>query len=171
MVKEIDVAKFFINLDINHELFNQTKKEINGLTFYEGNLRLNKYLHMAQNLYIAKTGKPLMDAPLYAYKNGAVMPKVQQNYNAILKSASDFKSDFSKEVTAFLTAVYKAFENASIEELIELSHEDVEWQNKRKNTTGDTFESQRMDSMAHANEYKEQYKSMLGIMERNLMHE
>ena len=171
MIKEIDVAKFFINLDANHRLFNHDVTEINGRTIYKGNLRLNKYLHMAQNLYIAKTGKPLIDAPLYAYENGAVMLEVQQNYSAILKSAKNYKPDFPKDVTSFLKAVYKTFENATIEELIELSHEDKEWQEKHKKNSSSVFQSQKMDSLAHVEEYKKQYESVLKIMERNLIHE
>lgn len=168
MLRAIDVAKFFISLDKNHELFDKSTIELNGKTICCGNLRLNKYLHMAQNLYIAKTGELLIDDPLYAYENGAVMLEVQQNYVAIVNKAAEHKPDFPKEITDFLTSIYQVFKNATVDELIELSHEDAEWQ---KHRTGGSFQKQKMDSLSCADEYKKQYHDILKVMERNFIKE
>ena len=48
MLRGVDVAKYFISLDTEHILFNKTLRTQNGRTFYEGNARLNKYMHLAQ---------------------------------------------------------------------------------------------------------------------------
>ena len=99
MLKAIDVAKYFLNKD-DGTLFNNKLVERSGRRFYEGNARLNKYLHIAQNLYIAQHGRKLFEDDLYAYDNGVVIPSVQENYLAI-KSRYVGKSIPSDE-SAFL---------------------------------------------------------------------
>ena len=51
-----DLANYFLSLDPDRQYFNQNLIVRNGSTFYEGNARLNKYMHLAQNIYIAMTG-------------------------------------------------------------------------------------------------------------------
>ena len=129
--------------------------------FYEGNARLNKYLHIAQNLYIARYGSKLFEDDLYAYDNGAVVPSVQENYLAI-KSRYVGKTLPTNE-RDFLDKVYQALHSASLEELIEISHEDGEWERK---SGFYKKEDQRMDSLKNVDEYREQYKDMLIILDR-----
>ena len=160
MLKAIDVAKYFLNKD-DGTLFNKSLVERSGRKFYEGNARLNKYLHIAQNLYIAQHGRKLFEDDLYAYDNGAVVPSVQENYLAI-KSHYVGKPIPSNE-SAFLDKVYQALYNASLEELIEISHEDAEWERK---SGFYKKEDQKMDSLKNIDEYREQYKDMLIILDR-----
>lgn len=160
MLKAIDVAKYFLNKD-DGTLFNNKLVERSGRRFYEGNARLNKYLHIAQNLYIAQHGRKLFEDDLYAYDNGVVIPSVQENYLAI-KSRYVGKSIPSDE-RAFLDKIYQALQNASLEELIEISHEDSEWERK---SGFYKKEDQKMDSLKNVDEYREQYKDMLIILDR-----
>lgn len=162
MIRGIDVALYILSLDKKHELFNKTLRIQNGRKFYEGNARLNKYMHLAQNIYIAKYGKPLMDSVFYAYDNGAVDPKVQENYSVLLERR-DQNIVLAENERRFLDAIYKAFQNATLDELIELSHEDSEWIDKQSFYKK---EDQRMDSMAHKEEYAEQYADIIKILER-----
>ena len=161
MLRAIDVAKYFLAKDSDQKVFTKNLIEKNGRKFYEGNARLNKYLHMAQNFYIAKTGNKLFKDDLYAYDNGAVALNVQENY-AVLLSRKDIPT-FEPDVRDFLDRIYKLLENATLDELIELSHEDSEWDAKHKYYSK---ERQQMDSLAHIEEYKEQYHDVLQIMER-----
>ena len=80
----IQIAKYFLSKDPDRQLFNKTLVHKNGRDFYEGNARLNKYLHLAQNIFIAKTGTKLFQEDLYAYDNGAVALDVQENYAILL---------------------------------------------------------------------------------------
>ena len=160
MLKAIDVAKYFLNKD-DGTLFNNKLVERSGRRFYEGNARLNKYLHIAQNLYIAQHGRKLFEDDLYAYDNGVVIPSVQENYLAI-KSRYVGKSIPSDE-RAFLDKIYQALQNASLEELIEISHEDSEWERK---SGFYKKEDQKMDSLKNVDEYRDQYKDMLIILDR-----
>lgn len=161
MLRDIDVAKFFLAKDPDRKMFNKTVVQRNGRKFYEGNARLNKYLHLAQNLYIAKEGKKLFSEDLYAYDNGAVAPSVQENF-AILYGRKD-TPHIDGETTVFLNKIYRIFENATLDELIELSHEDSEWIKKH----GHYYKTdQKMDSITNAEEYREQYRDILKVMER-----
>ena len=161
MLRDIDVAKFFLAKDPERKIFNKTLVERNGRKFYEGNARLNKYLHLAQNLYIAKEGKKLFAEDLYAYDNGAVAPDVQENFS-ILYQRNDVPQ-FDETTQAFLGKIYKMFENATLDELIELSHEDSEWIKKH----GYYYKAdQKMDSIANVEEYRAQYRDILKVMER-----
>lgn len=162
MIRGIDAALYILSLDEDHKLFDKTLRTQNGRRFYEGNARLNKYLHLAQNIYIAKYGEPLMDSIFYAYDNGAVDPKVQENYSVLLERRNQ-NVVLPENEKKFLNAIYKAFKNATLDELIELSHEDSEWIDKHSFYQK---ENQRMDSMIHKDEYAEQYADMIKVLER-----
>lgn len=162
MLRGIDAALYILSLDKENKVFDKQLRTKNGRRFYEGNARLNKYLHMAQNIYIAKYGVPLMDSVFYAYDNGAVDPNVQEKYTVLLERRNQPVSIPEPEKN-FLDIIYKVFYNATLDELIELSHEDSEWIDKhiyyRK-------EDQMMDSKSRKEEYAEQYADMIKVMER-----
>lgn len=161
MIRARDVAKYFLIKDKDHRLFSKNLVEKNGRKFYEGNARLNKYLHMAQNLYIAKTGEKLFEDDLYAYDNGAVVTDVQENFAILLSRESE--PQLEESIRDFLDRVYVILQNATLDELIELSHEDSEWISKHAFYSK---KEQKMDSLARIDEYKEQYGDVLKVMER-----
>ena len=161
MLSSYDVAKYFLSLDPDRILFNKKVISRNGRDFYEGNARLNKYLHLAQNLYIAKTGHKLFNSDLYAYDNGAVVLEIQKNYPVLIdRHDAPLIAD---DTALFLKKVFRALQNASIDELIDISHEDSEWLAKHN---GYYNSEQLMDSVSRADEYREQYKDMLRILDR-----
>lgn len=162
MLRGIDVARYILSLDKDQELFNKQLRVQSGRTFYEGNARLNKYLHLAQNIYIAKYGKPLMNSVFYAYDNGAVDPNVQEKYSVLLNQRNSVP-DIPDEKAEYLQKIFKVFQNATLDELIELSHEDSEWIEKHGYYKK---EDQRMDSMSRKEEYAEQYADIIKVMER-----
>lgn len=162
MLRGIDVARYFLSLDNERKLFNRDLRHQNDRTFYEGNARLNKYLHLAQNIYIAKYGKPMMDSVFYAYDNGAVDPKVQESYSVLL-NGGDTVPEIPNEEAEYLRKIFKAFYHASLDELIELSHEDSEWVDKHGYYKK---EDQKMDSLAHKEEYMKQYADIIKVLER-----
>jgi uncharacterized phage-associated protein len=172
MLNAVDVAKYFFKKDKNRELFNgQCLVKKNGRSFYEGNARINKYLHITQNVWIAMTGEKLIDVDFYAYDNGAVVLDVLDKYLVHLNniSSADF-SDFTEEIKSYLDKIYLSLENAYIDELIDLSHEDAEWDRvfNFKNERGRyaTKEEQKMDSLRLQSEYKQQYKNFIWALER-----
>lgn len=162
MIGVVDAAKYLISLDTDRTVFNKNLVERENRKFYEGNARLNKYLHLAQNIYIAKTGEPLLDTVFYAYDNGAVAPDVLDKYSVLLERNWKVPK-LPADAEDFLKRIYKAFSGAELDELIELSHEDSEWESKHRYYKKN---DQRMDSMKHKEEYREQYADMVKVLER-----
>ena len=160
MLKAKDIAEYFLRKDVDGNCFNFNLREENGHTFYEGNARLNKYLHMSQNLFLAKYDTLLFEDKLVAYDNGAVVPSVQRNFSVIVaKKNEPFLPENVKE---FLDKVYIFFSNATIDELIELSHEDNEWIEKNRNR----LTGQEMNTLSRSDEYKQQYSDALFVIDR-----
>ena len=160
MLRAINVARYFLFLDTNGQTFRAELVSRNGKTFSEGNARLNKYLHIAQNLYIAQTGNKLFSDDLYAFDNGAVVPAVREKYTLLCRTTKA-KPEIPDAYIMFLNKIYKVLMNASLDELIEISHEDSEWQARNPQR-----DNQRMNSLAHVDEYSRQYADMLKIMDR-----
>ena len=162
MLSPYDVANFFLSLDPDRKLFNQKLISKNGATFYEGNARLNKYLHLTQNIYLAMTGTLLIDTQFYAYSNGAVIPSIQRDYR-MLSSKAKLTGTLSVQEQEFLIKFFRAFENADIDEIIEIDHEDNAWKEKRNGTT---LAEQKIDTLAHTEEYKVQYADIIKVLNR-----
>jgi uncharacterized phage-associated protein len=163
MLKPTDVAIYFFRKDPEQILFNRNLIERNGRTFYEGNARINKYLHLVQNIYIAMTGTPLMDVVFYAYDNGAVTLEVQENFIFLQNRAGATPVSFGSNVDDFLNKFYVAFLNADIDELIAISHQDSEWANKN---AYHSKEKQVMDSLSMVETYKKQYAGIIFVLNR-----
>ena len=162
---EKDIASYFFSLDPERKIFNQNLISRNNVNFYEGNARLNKYMHLAQNIYLAMTGKLLIDTSFYAYANGAVIPAIQRDYKILSVAASkENDTELPLEIQTFLKKFFKAFESADIDEIIEIDHEDEAWIEKSYVTN--SYEKQKMDTMKHKDEYKKQYADMIKVLER-----
>ncbi len=162
MASAKEIAIYFMQLDESGMFSDTTLLESNGRTFYLGRARLNKYLHLAQNIYYAKTSELLFQEPLYAYDNGGVVEDVRENYELLLKVKDKKEVCLSDGIKEFLIKLFIVLKNADINKLIELSHEDPEWIAKhvfyRK-------QDQIMDTLGRLNDYKEQYADIIRIMD------
>jgi uncharacterized phage-associated protein len=162
MTKAWDVALHFLAKDPDKETFNLELIERDGRSFYEGNAKLNKFLHMAQNMYIAMTGEPLFGDAMFAFDNGAVVDGIWDNY-VRLRAMRCPAPGFADDLREFLDRVYRMFKPADVDELIALSHEDDEWAEKNARRRK---RDQLMDSMSRADEYKGQYANALTALYR-----
>lgn len=158
-----EIANYFLQLDKNNSLFNTKLMKANGRTFYEGNARLNKYLHLAKNIYYAKFSTYLFMDDLYAFDNGAVVPSIQENYALLLAKKNEVQTNINEKDQEFLDKLFVILHDAPIEKLIDLSHEDSAWKDKHMYYRKD---EQIMDTSAHLDEYKEQYDDVIQLMDR-----
>lgn len=71
-----EIARFFLARDPKEKMFGNDRN---------GNIRLNLYLQLAQNLNIAKTGEKLFEEDLEAREFGGIVPSVWEKYS-ILRS-------------------------------------------------------------------------------------
>lgn len=164
MLNVIDVANYFLKKDKGGELFNKKLITRSGNTFYESNTRMNIYIQLTQNVYIAKIGKKLIDVDFYAYDNGVVALEIQGHYQYLLSNINNVKDfPFSKEEKDFLDKMYVALENAGIDELIEISREDPAWIEKSKHYGKG---KQKMDSLKSKDLYKRKYANFIRAFEK-----
>lgn len=163
MYKAIDIARYFINKDPNAIIFNNKRcgYDIEGQP-YAGNLILNKLLHTAQGIYIAKFGEQLFPDALYAYTNGPVVESVRTQYFSLLRNRTKYSNlHFSDTVDHILDQVYEIFGDTPVDEYIEMSHYDSSWEE----ALHDKVNYQRMDMMKHKDDYKYIYSGTLYLME------
>ena len=165
-----DIAKFFFKLDRQEKLFSNDKMvTINNLTMYEGNIRVNKFLHLSQNVYVAKYGKKLFFNDLYAFDNGAVVREVQTNYQALKHEDFSDNEDFGidEETSLFLKKMFYVLQNASVEELIKISHEDEEWIECHQLPHG----RQLMNPLHYMQDYQNQYADVISLLDRDYINQ
>lgn len=153
------IAKYFLSKDTSGTLFNTQVVKKNNRKFYEGNVRLNKYLFLSQVVYLAKYEKKLISDPFVAYENGPVIKKIVDNY-ALMHSRKT-QVILPNEIKDFLDKIYMALENATFDELIEITHEDPEWIRLSKNT----FNAPIMHLEENIEEYKKRYKGLIEALE------
>lgn len=156
MIAAIDAARYIISLDTDLQYFNKRLVSLNNREFYEGNARLNKILHLAQNIYIGRCQKKLIDADFYAYDNGGVILEVQENYAMLLGTRDRASFSVPSEEGDFLRKVYIMLKDAPIEELISIDHEDPAWCDKH---VFRYMKDQKMDSMKYVDDYIDRYEA------------
>ena len=152
MVKAVDAARFVISLDEKNIYFTKNLISMNGREFYEGNARLNKILHIAQNMYIGRTGEKLIDADFYAYDNGGVILDIQENYAFLIGTNDKESFEVGEEEKDFLHKVYIMLKDAPITELIDIDHEDPAWEEKHM------FHNRKEDQLMHSLEFVDDYR-------------
>lgn len=166
-----NIARFFFSLDEDEKLFPLDKMvSINNRDMYEGNIRVNKFLHLSQNAYIAKYGKKLFSNDLYAYDNGGIVRDVQLNYQVLKHLDNSKGNDFGidEETRLFLRKIFYILQNAPIEELIKISHEDDEWVECNQLPHG----RQMMNPFHYADKYRTQYEDVVRLLDRDyIKHE
>ncbi|MCI9434087.1 MAG: SocA family protein [Bacilli bacterium] len=154
------VAKYFLNKDDDRKIFNKNFTNIRGKDCYEGNVKLNKYLHISQLLYFTKYDKKLFKDDLYAYHNGAIVKDVQSRFSTLYSEHDDVQLEDSR-IKCFLDKIYDCFKNATIDDLIEISHEDPAWLEQEEKI----YSNAKMNLEKYKRQYKQQYKDILEAMD------
>lgn len=149
------VAEYFLSKDPERKLFNRNIVEYNDRKFYEGNARINKYLFLAQVVHLAKYEERLFLDDFSAYDNGPVVEDIMNSYPRLI--GKDNKNIITDSKREFLDKIYMSLENASYEELIEITHEDPEW----KKLSSDTYNAPIMKIEDNIEEYKKRYKGLI----------
>ncbi len=152
MEKVENIAKYILFLDKNNDIFINKLLTLNGRDCYEGNVRLNKYLHIMQMVYFAMTDKKLFDEEMYAFDNGVVVNSVMNNY-VYLKSTKDSYNISDIDVKNYIEKMFNILKYAPLEDLIEISHQDEEWRKKHNFY-------QKKDQLIDVDSQKENYKIM-----------
>ena len=105
MASAKEIAIYLMQLDKDGKFESKNLVEANGRKFYEGRARLNKYLHLAQNIFYAKTSRLLFDEPLYAYDNGGVVEDIRENFDMLVKIKDEKETSLDEDTKTFLKKV------------------------------------------------------------------
>jgi len=127
MSKVVDAAGFIIDM-INA----QEEGEIT-------NLAINKLLYFAQGLSLAKTGKPLFDNQIEAWKNGPVIQKIFhefKKYNADAIPTQEYNIDsLTEDEQDILLETIAIYGKYSASHLVSLTHApSTPWKNHYEGT-------------------------------------
>lgn len=152
------VAKYFLSKDPERKIFNNNIVVKNNRKSYEGNVRLNKYLFLAQVVYLAKYDRKLISDDFVAYDNGPVIQAIISDY-PLMASRND-KVEITGDIKIFLDKIYDSLENATYEELIEITHEDPEW----IRLSQDTYNAPIMNLEKNIEVYKKRYKGLIAAL-------
>lgn len=152
------VAKYFLSKDPERKIFNNNIVVKNNRKSYEGNVRLNKYLFLAQVVYLAKYDRKLISDDFVAYDNGPVIQAIISDY-PLMASRND-KVEINGDIKIFLDKIYDSLENATYEELIEITHEDPEW----IRLSQDTYNAPIMNLEKNIEVYKKRYKGLIAAL-------
>lgn len=150
-----EIGQYFLNKDHDKSIFTNNIIILNNRKCYDGNVKLNKYLFLAQVVYLAKNNKKLFDDDFVAYINGPVIKSIIESFSIMIYSNK--KVNISKEISEFLDKIYVSLENATVEELVEISHEDPEWIKLKDNT----YNAPIMNLENNVDEYKIRYKGLI----------
>ncbi len=160
MITAKQVAEYFLSKDKEKKIFNTNLVEYNNRKSYEGNIKLNKYLYFSQTVYLAKYNKLLFEDDFVAYDNGPVIKQIVETYPS-LQGMTSYNVLLSEHITIFLDKIYKSLENASYEELIEITHEDTAW----KELSNKTYHAPIINLKKYSKKFKKQYSGIMKIME------
>lgn len=152
MEKVENIAKYILFLDKDNNIFVNNLINREGRSCYEENVRLNKYLHIMQMVYIAMNDKKLFDEDMYAFDNGVVINSVMNNYVYLKSMKSSYKIE-DEDIKLFIEKMFNILKYAPLEDLIEISHQDEEWKKKHN------FYSKK-DQLIDVDSQKQNYKDM-----------
>ena len=126
-----DFAKFFIK--------NGADSRPNT---YDGNMKLQKLLVLADLVSIAEYGEPLFNDQVLAFKNGCVVEKVRlrykNDYETFKHDSELYQPDFSEREYEVLNLVMDIFGSASAKELSDINHTFDFWKLAFDNGTSST---------------------------------
>lgn len=122
---------------------------------YDGNMKLQKLLVLADLASIAEYGEPLFDDQVLAFENGCVVEKVRLRYKndyiGFRRDSEVFQPAFSEREYIILNLIMGIFGSASARELSQINH---------------TFDFWKVafDNGTNSNGYHEKTRSVVNMM-------
>lgn len=122
MSDAFDYAKYFIKKDLD------TRRNT-----FDGNMKLQKLLLLADLVSLAERDEPLFDDVIFAFQQGCVIENVRQRYKndcaGLVEDSQRFDPNFSQEVYDILNLTVDLFGRLSARELSDINHSFDFWNN------------------------------------------
>ena len=135
---------------------------------YDGNMKLQKLLVLADLASIAEYGEPLFDEQVLAFKNGCVVEKVRLRYKndyiGFKNDSESFQPDFSEREYIVLNLIMEIFGKASARELSEINHTFDFWKLAFDNVTDSNGYHDKARSVVNMLSQTEDIKRMREII-------
>lgn len=159
-MKVKDIARYFLSKDKENKLFTKKLINLSGKDYYEGNIRLDKYLYFAQTLHLARYGSLLFEDSIIAHDSGCFIKEVMDDFSALLATKNN-EISLDEKTRNFLDKIYKALEKANCNELIEILREDTAW----KELSYKIEKTPVIDVLKYKEKYIRQYKGVIKVLE------
>lgn len=131
---------------------------------YDGNMKLQKMLVLADMAHLAQCQQPLFGDDILAFENGLVVEKVRLRYRndyfGFKADSERFNPDFSKEEYETLKAVIGVYGHLSAKELSDLNHSFSSWKQAYKNGTEVSGYHDKEKSIVNFNAFPEDIESV-----------
>lgn len=135
---------------------------------YDGNMKLQKLLVLANLINIAENNEPLFNEEILAFKNGCVVEKVRLrykvDYDGFRRDSEVFEPDFTEKEYEALSLTNKIFGNVSARELSEINHTFDFWKEAYENGTDANGYHDKGRSVVDMMSYEEDIERMRDII-------
>lgn len=135
---------------------------------YDGNMKLQKLLVLANLINIAENNEPLFNEEILAFKNGCVVEKVRFrykcDYDGFRRDSEVFEPDFTEKEYETLSLTNKIFGNVSARELSEINHTFDFWKEAYENGTDANGYHDKSRSVVDMMSYEEDIERMRDIV-------
>lgn len=120
---------------------------------YDGNMKLQKMLVLADMAHLAQYRQPLFGDDIFAFENGLVVEKVRLRYRndyfGFKADSEKFDPDFEEEEYDTLNAVMGVYGHLSAKELSALNHRFESWKQAYQNGTTQNGYHDKMKSVVN----------------------
>ena len=131
---------------------------------YDGNMKVQKLLTLANMVHLAKYGRLLFSDPVLAFQNGCVIEKVRLRYKndyiGLKEDSDSYNPDFTEEEYQTLSTVLDIFGKVSARELSGLNHTFKSWNEAYKNGTMKTGFHDKTKSIVDFSQYPEDIEAV-----------
>ncbi len=131
---------------------------------YDGNMKLQKMLVLADMAYLAQCEKPLFGDDILAFANGLVVEKVRlryrNDYSGLKADSERFNPDFDETEYETLNAVIGVYGHLTAKELSELTHSFNSWRQAYKNGTKENGYHDKTESVVDFNAFPEDIEAV-----------
>ena len=131
---------------------------------YDGNMKLQKMLVLADMAHLAQCQQPLFGDDILAFENGLVVEKVRlryrNDYSGFKADSERFNPDFSEEEYETLNAVIGVYGHLTARELSDLNHSFKSWKQAYKNGTADNGYHDKRKSVVNFKSFPEDIEAV-----------
>lgn len=131
---------------------------------YDGNMKLQKMLVLADMAHLARCQQPLFGEDILAFENGLVVEKVRlryrNDYSGFKTDSDKFNPDFSEEEYETLNAVIGVYGHLTARELSDLNHSFKSWKQAYENGTSNNGYHDKKKSVVNFETFPEDVEAV-----------